>query len=156
MIPRSTKMSLTVNITLKFHYKSSELIINFCTWKVSYPTLQRFTFQVHLYYDSRDVLYIYQWCTTTRSSLLHLLYICSTTISCDNYKNSDAIQITTQYSWELHLLVLHWKYLHLPHDWKDAIQNYEHLYNIFRITYISPTTEEMYIYTLYIPTTTKE
>ena len=54
-------------------------------------------------------------------------YISSTSISCDNYNNLDAICITSLYSWKLHLLVVHWKNLHLQHDWKDVIWSYMHL-----------------------------
>ena len=64
----------------------------------SVTALPRFTSQVHLHYNSRDVPYICQCCTTTGCSLLHLLYISSTSISCDNYNNLDAICITSLYS----------------------------------------------------------
>ena len=104
--------------------------LNCRPWKVGRRiscALQRFTSQVHLHYNSRDVPYICQWCTTTGCGLLHLLYISSTSISCDNYNNLDAICITSLYSWKLHLLVVHWKNLHLQHDWKDVIWSYMHL-----------------------------
>ena len=45
-------------------------------------TLQISTSPVHLYYDSRDVPFIWQWCTTTRCRSLHLLYLYQSQCRC--------------------------------------------------------------------------
>ena len=44
--------------------------------------LQISTSPVHFYYNSRDVRFICQWCTTTRCSSLHLLYIYQSQCRC--------------------------------------------------------------------------
>ena len=47
-----------------------------------YSTLQTFTSPVHLYYDFWDVCFNCRWCTTTRCSSLHLLYVYQSLCRC--------------------------------------------------------------------------